>query len=80
VGGRHPDVDDHEVGLVLADKVEQLGRVTCLSDHLEIRPREQTRKTLAQENVVLRDGDSVARARGRLDRAGTLRAAWLREE
>jgi hypothetical protein len=70
---RHPDVDDHEVGLVLADEVEELARITCLADDLEVGALEQAGEAFAQKDVVLGDGDTAA-ARGRLVRAGTLRA------
>ena len=34
VGGRHPDVYDHRIGLLLVDLTEQLYGVTGLADHL----------------------------------------------
>jgi hypothetical protein len=34
----HPDVDDGEIRLVLADQGQQPGRVVRLTDHLEPRP------------------------------------------
>jgi hypothetical protein len=73
VRGRHPDVDDREVGLVLANEAEQLLAVTRLADDLEVGPREQACKAFAQKDVVLGDGDTAAGAGGRLVRADTLR-------
>jgi hypothetical protein len=78
VGGRHADVDDHEVGAELADESEQLVGVARLADDVELGALEQARQTLAQEDVVLSEGDT-APARGCLDRASTLRA-WSRIE
>lgn len=33
--GRHPNIDDHELGLVFADELEELAGVAGLADHLE---------------------------------------------
>ena len=41
VRGRHPDVDDHELGLVVAHELDQLVRVARLADDLEVGSLEQ---------------------------------------
>ena len=61
----HPDVDDHHVGSLRADELEQLGRVARLADDVEPRPLEQARQALAEQDVVVRKRDPD---RGRLHR------------
>ena len=63
VARRHPDVDDHELGLVLADELDQLGGVPALAHDLEVGTLEQARQTLAEEDVVV-GHDHAGRARG----------------
>ena len=70
---RHPNVDDHELGLVLAHELEKLSRVTSLTDDLETGPLEQAREAFTQQDVVVGHDDSTAAFRGRLDRRPTLR-------
>ena len=53
VARRHPDVDDHELGLVLADELDQLGRVPALAHDLEAGTLEQARQPLAEKDVVV---------------------------
>jgi hypothetical protein len=53
VGGRHPDVDDRELGSMLANEVDELGRVSALADDLEAGALEQAGHSLAQEDVVV---------------------------
>ena len=57
---RHPDVDDHELGPLLAHELQELVPVACLADNLEAGPVEQARETLAQKDVVVRKNDSTA--------------------
>jgi hypothetical protein len=70
--GGHPDVDDDEVGLVLADELEEPVGVCGLTDNVEAGPVEQAREAFAQQDVVVCDDDPAARVRGRFDRPGTL--------
>jgi hypothetical protein len=44
---RHSNVDDHELGLVLAHQPEEVIRVAGLTDYLELGPLEEARKTFA---------------------------------
>jgi hypothetical protein len=53
VRGRHPDVDDHELGLARAHEPEELVGVARLTDDLEAGPFEQAREAFAQEDVVV---------------------------
>ena len=57
VGRRHPDVDDRDVRLVLADGGEQLRGVAGLGDDLEAGLGEQAGDALAQEDRVVGQGD-----------------------
>ena len=72
---RHPNVNDDELGPVLADERQQLVRVAGLTDNLEVGPLQEARQTFAQENVVVGDDDPTTSIRGRIDRASTLRAS-----
>lgn len=53
VTGRHPNVDDHQFRPPLAHKCEQLRRGCALPHDIEARALEQTRETLAQQDVVV---------------------------
>ncbi len=53
---RHPDVDDCEVRLVLANEPDQLGSVTGLADHVVPSLLEQAHQALAQQDLVVGDG------------------------
>jgi hypothetical protein len=53
VAGRHPDVDDDQLGLVPAHERQQLGCVARLPDDLEPRPRQEAGQPFAQEDVVV---------------------------
>ena len=57
---RHPNVDDHELRLVLAHELEQLVRVARLADDLEVGPLEQAREPFAQKDVVVGHDDATA--------------------
>ena len=62
VRGRHPDVGEHDVGLVLADGVEQLAQVTGLDDLVDRRVLGQERdEALTEEHAVLREHHSHPR-------------------
>ena len=56
--GRHPDVDDHELGLVLAHELDQLVRVARLADDLEVGSLEQACEPLAEQDVVVGHDDA----------------------
>ncbi len=58
----HPDVDDREVGSVLANERDQLGGVAALAHHLEAGTLEQAGQTLAQKDVVLGQHHSRTRS------------------
>jgi hypothetical protein len=60
VGGRHPYVDDREVGKQLADEIDQLGGGTGLPDDLEAGALEQARQPLAEKDVVVSQHDPRA--------------------
>jgi len=44
---RHPNVDDDELGFVLPHEPEEVIRVACLTDYLELGPFEQAREPFA---------------------------------
>src|SRR5262249_25473145 len=54
---RHADVEHDELGGLAAHDLVERGRVAGLSDHLVPRPAQQADDALANENVVVRDGD-----------------------
>jgi len=45
VSGRHPDVDDREVGTHLPDELDQLGGCAGFADDLEARAAQQARQS-----------------------------------
>jgi len=53
VAGRHSDVDDCKIGLVLSNERHEPRSVVGLADDLEAGPLEQARQTLAEEDVVV---------------------------
>ena len=56
VRGRHPDVGEHDVGLLLADRVEQLAEVTGLDDLVDRGVLGQERdEALTEQHAVLRE-------------------------
>jgi hypothetical protein len=73
VRGRHPNVDDHKLGFVLSDKIEELRRIACLTHDLEIGPLEHTRQALSEKDVVVGHNDPTAVFWGRIDDRSTLR-------
>ena len=70
---RHADVDDDELGLLLAHERRAARRVAGLADDLEAGPLEQAREAFAQKDVVVGDNDSSAGVGGRVDGGSTLR-------
>jgi hypothetical protein len=78
VGGRHPNVDDDELGLVLAHELEELVRVAGLADHPKTRPLEHARDALTEKDVVVGHHDTTRVVRGRIDRPSTLRGPACR--
>ena len=49
---RHPDVDDHDLGTVLADECKQLRTVARLAHHFEAGAFQETRQPFPQKHVV----------------------------
>jgi len=72
--GRHPNVDDDELGRVLAYELEELTCVAGLTDDLKTGSLEQAGEAFAEEDVVVGHDDPGALVRGRIDRPSTLRA------
>ena len=58
MGGRHADVEDHEVRAMTMGEREQRGGIAGLVDDPEALVREQPRQPLAKEDVVLGDQDT----------------------
>jgi hypothetical protein len=58
--GRHADIDDCEIGLLLAHQPHQFRPVTRQADHLVPAPLEQAREALAHQHVIVGDDDSRA--------------------
>jgi hypothetical protein len=53
VARRHADVDDCELGLMVAHELEELGRRARLPDDFEPRAVEQARQALAEKDVIV---------------------------
>ena len=71
---RHPDVDDRELGSMLANELEQLAGVTTPTDDGEAGPLEEAGNPLAQQHVVVRN-DNPSRGLGHAVKyGGALRA------
>src|SRR5205823_12957195 len=51
---RHADVDNRQLGPLLADQADQLGAVIRLSDDFEAGVLQQARQALTEEDVVIR--------------------------
>jgi hypothetical protein len=62
VSGRHPDVDERKLRLVLAYQPEQLRAIAALTDDIEARALAQAREPFTQENFVLRQHDACSLA------------------
>jgi hypothetical protein len=76
--GRHPDVDDGELGLVFAYKLEEPAGISCLTDDVVTGPVEQAREPLAKQDVVIGDNDPAVRVRSGIDDPSTLRGPYGR--
>jgi hypothetical protein len=50
---RHADIDDHEIGLLIADDAQQLFRVAGLTRDLEPCALEKARNALTQQDIVV---------------------------
>ena len=74
---RHPDVDDDEVRLLLADELKKLRCVAGLADHLEPVLFEQARHALTEEDVVIgqRNADCGS-SRGFMRRVSHRASSW----
>ena len=70
---RHPDVDNRQVGLAVANKLEELVCVARLADDLEIGSLEQARQPFAQKDVIVGHDDATSRGRLRFHDRPTLR-------
>jgi hypothetical protein len=64
IGRRHPDVDDHQLGRLLADQREKLRAAAGLPHHLETGALKQAGQTLPEKDVVLSE-DHPQPGRGR---------------
>jgi hypothetical protein len=53
MGRRHPDVDHHQLGRLVADQRQELNTVAGLPHHVKARTLEQGSQTLAEQVVVL---------------------------
>jgi hypothetical protein len=73
----HADIDDYELGLVLAHEREQLVRIAGLADDLKVGPLEQAREPFAQKDVVVCQDDSTAAVLWRDDSSTLRRVAPL---
>src|SRR5690348_13468876 len=61
--GRHPNVDDGKLRLVLSDELEELVRIAGLTHDLEVGPLEQARQPFAQKDVVVGHDDATTGGR-----------------
>ena len=76
MGRWHPDVGDHDIGLVLAHLAEELLRVAGLADNEEAGVFEHAYDTGSQQEGVLGHDDAGGRSAGALTcRAGVLAVA-----
>ena len=76
VRGRHPHVDDRDVGLVGPDLAHQVLAVARLGDHVEAGLLEQTDEALAQEDRVVGDDDAKGCAHARQPIRPYGRSSW----
>ena len=58
---RHADVDDYEIGPVLANELQQLRAIAGLTNQLVPGPLEQARKAFSQEHIVVRKDNDPKR-------------------
>jgi hypothetical protein len=58
VCGWHPDVDEQQVGLVLAACPNRGHTIVCLSDYVEARALEQAGKPFPKQHVVVGQNDT----------------------
>jgi hypothetical protein len=58
MGWRHADIDDREIGMLVAHQPHQFRAVTRLADYLVPALLEQARETLAHQHVIVGDDDS----------------------
>ncbi len=56
--GRHSNINDREVGLVVMDDAQQISRIADLSNDLEPRPLQQACHAFAQQDVVISHHDT----------------------
>ena len=75
VRGRHPNVDDDKLGLVLANEGKEFVRVAGLADHLKTRPLEHAYDALTEKDVIVGHHDPTGFVRGGIDRA-SFYAVW----
>jgi hypothetical protein len=59
--GRHPDVDEDQVGTLLTDEALELVSVASLSDNFPIGAGADTGDSLAQEGIVVGDDQASVR-------------------
>jgi undecaprenyl-diphosphatase len=58
MAGRHPDVHDHQLGLLLPHQLHELRGVAGLPGHGKARTLEQAREPLAQQDVIVSQRDT----------------------
>jgi hypothetical protein len=71
VVGRHPDVDDRDVGPARSDDPQQRIGVPAASGDLDAGVLEQPRETVAQEHLVVGDHDAHGSSARRLSAVAT---------
>jgi hypothetical protein len=50
---RHPDIDDRDIGLVLADRGQERGSLPCLGDDLDPGLAEQAGEPFTEQDGVV---------------------------
>jgi membrane-associated phospholipid phosphatase len=58
MAGRHPDVHDHQLRILLPHQLHELRGVTGLPDHGKARALEQAREPLAQQDIIVSQHDT----------------------
>src|SRR6201999_1225393 len=56
--GRHPDVDQHEIRMVLAREFDQRGAVASLTQDCEVLAGQQAGEALTKQDVILGHEDT----------------------